>query len=689
MDPLRVMKIERTIVVASTFTAEPVRDSVQFWIERMEMGGRISFAPQNQLFQTLLDPTSPFTLNPGGLNVVLMRWEDLDHAEKSEGDRVLNDLIEALRACSARAKVPHLVIPCPASPSAAATVRHQVYAQWDGRLADEFAANPNIRLVTSEILQTLYPSASIHDSRGDRLALIPYSPAMFAALGTVISRTFHGLTTEPYKAIVADCDGTLWGGVCGEEGPHGVRLERSHLALQEFLVSQSQQGVLICLCSKNNEDDVEAVFRQRADMPLLREHLAASRINWAPKAENLKSIAEELGLGTESFIFLDDNPIECEAMRRSLPNVLTLQLPADQSDIPRWLRRVWAFDRTVPTNEDRKRTSLYQQERERRQLRKRSMTLGEFLAGLDLKVACVPLDAGNVARASQLTFRVNQFNLTTIRRTEGELAALLREGGLNGFTVQVSDRFGDYGLVGLVLYSLIRDALRVDTLLLSCRALGRGVEHRILAELASIAKSSGLRVIELRLIPTGKNQPAHEFLGTNLGSYRQQHAQYDDYRVPVNVALAIRYLPRTTKERSAGFDPDASSIPTDDDGFNAARPQRFASIACGMLDADGILAAIQEWRGRDCIDENAALVPASTELERLLVDVWAEVLGLQRVGLRDNFFSLGGDSLMMVRIIIRLYGLTGVEFPISAFFESPTIQEQVIKFDPLLREQRQ
>jgi len=627
MDPLRVMKIERTIVVASTFTAEPVRDSVQFWIERMEMGGRISFAPQNQLFQTLLDPTSPFTLNPGGLNVVLMRWEDLDHAEKSEGDRVLNDLIEALRACSARAKVPHLVIPCPASPSAAATVRHQVYAQWDGRLADEFAANPNIRLVTSEILQTLYPSASIHDSRGDRLALIPYSPAMFAALGTVISRTFHGLTTEPYKAIVADCDGTLWGGVCGEEGPHGVRLERSHLALQEFLVSQSQQGVLICLCSKNNEDDVEAVFRQRADMPLLREHLAASRINWAPKAENLKSIAEELGLGTESFIFLDDNPIECEAMRRSLPNVLTLQLPADQSDIPRWLRRVWAFDRTVPTNEDRKRTSLYQQERERRQLRKRSMTLGEFLAGLDLKVACVPLDAGNVARASQLTFRVNQFNLTTIRRTEGELAALLREGGLNGFTVQVSDRFGDYGLVGLVLYSLIRDALRVDTLLLSCRAL--------------------------------------------------------------NVALAIRYLPRTTKERSAGFDPDASSIPTDDDGFNAARPQRFASIACGMLDADGILAAIQEWRGRDCIDENAALVPASTELERLLVDVWAEVLGLQRVGLRDNFFSLGGDSLMMVRIIIRLYGLTGVEFPISAFFESPTIQEQVIKFDPLLREQRQ
>ena len=133
------------------------------------------------------------------------------------------------------------------------------------------------------------------------------------------------------------------------------------------------------------------------------------------------------------------------------------------------------------------------------------MTLGEFLAGLDLKVACVPLDAGNVARASQLTFRVNQFNLTTIRRTEGELAALLREGGLNGFTVQVSDRFGDYGLVGLVLYSLIRDALRVDTLLLSCRALGRGVEHRILAELASIAKSSARCCCRTGTVPTSRS----------------------------------------------------------------------------------------------------------------------------------------------------------------------------------------
>lgn len=689
MDPVRFMKIERTIAIAATFTAEPVRDSVQFWLERMEMRGRISFAPQNQLFQTLLGPTSPFTLNAGGLNVVLMRWEDLDHSENSEGDRVLNDFIDALHACSTRAKVPHLLIICPASPSATATGRDQVYAQWDGQLADEFAANPNVCLVTSEVFQTLYPSASVHDSPGDRLALIPYSSAMFAALGTMISRKFHALTTGPYKAIVVDCDGTLWDGVCGEEGPHGVRLERSHLALQEFLVSQSQQGALVCLCSKNNEEDVEAVFRQRADMPLLREHLAASRISWAPKVDNLLSIAEELGLGTESFIFLDDNPIECEAMRQSLPDVLTLQLPADPSDIPQWLRRVWAFDRPAPTNEDRKRTSLYKQEREREQLRKRSTTLEEFLAGLELKVRCVPLDAGNLARPSQLTFRVNQFNLTTVRRTEAELIAWLREGGFNGFTVEVSDRFGDYGLVGLVLYSLTPDALQIDTFLLSCRALGRGVEHQILAELATVARFLELSAIELRMIPTGKNQPARDFLETNLGPYREQREQHVDYRVPVDVALAMRYRPTSAMNLSAGLNPNESVDAIDDLAFNAGRAERLAWIASEMLDADRILAAIQDWHRRDRPDEKAPLVPPSTELEGLLADVWSEVLGLEGFGVRDNFFSLGGDSLMMVRIIIRLYGLTGVEFPLSAFFESPTIEEQAIQFDSLLRERRQ
>lgn len=677
------MQAEREIVIASSFTAEPVRESVQFWLRRMQMPGRILFAPQNHLLQTLLDPSSAFNLNRNGINVVLLRWEDLDGAKDSAHDRPFHDLLDALSVCTAKANVPHLVVMCPASSMVRARVRRPLYEKWEKRLADEFAANPKIFTMTADMLQTFYPSAAVYDAYGDRFALIPYSLTAYAAIGTVIARRFHVLTTEPYKVIVADCDGTLWGGACGEDGPHGVQLEERHLALQEFLIAQCRQGVLIGLCSKNNDDDVEAVFRERPEMLLAREHLVASRINWTPKPANLLSIAEELGLALDSFIFLDDDPVECEAMRRSLPEVLTLQVPVDRSEIPRWLHRVWAFDRPNATDEDRKRPLLYKLESERQQLRRRSATLEDFLAGLELKVNCISLNAHNVSRASQLTFRVNQFNLTGIRRTKAELAALL-EDGFDGFTIEVNDRFGDYGLVGLVLCAPTGDVLQVDTFLLSCRALGRGVEHRIVAELAVRAKRSGLSALELRATATGKNQPACNFLETHLGGYRQQDGQQATYRVPLDVALALRDCPGRMKKRLPDPHPDMGITDVDKIGASAERARRLEWIASEMLDADRVVAAIQEAKLRDGRNKKARLVPPSTAAERLLANVWAEVLGLKEVGVLDNFFSLGGDSLMMVRIIIKLYELIRIELPISVFLESPTIREQAEKFSHLI-----
>jgi FkbH-like protein len=291
-------------------------------------------------------------------------------------------------------------------------------------------------------------------------------------LGTLIVRKFHMLTTPPYKLIAVDCDDTLWAGACGELGAGGIQLRPSHVDLQQFLVSQAQQGCLVCLCSKNNPEDVEAVFRERPDMPLRWEHLAAVRVNWRPKPENLLAMAGDLGLGTDSFIFLDDNPIECEGMRQSLPEVLTLQLPPNGESWKPYLRRVWAFDRPAATGEDMQRLHYYRQEREREQLHQKSATLEEFIAGLELKVEFQPIAPEGLRRASQLSFRVNQFNATTVRRSEAELARLLDDQSLDGWIVDVSDRFGAYGLVGLVLFAAGSSSLRVDTFLLSCRALG-------------------------------------------------------------------------------------------------------------------------------------------------------------------------------------------------------------------------
>ena len=671
------MDNQKSIVISSTFAAEPLREPISFWLDRLELVAPLIFAPELQLIQNLLDAHSPLNTNTAGLNVVLLRWQDLD-AHGRDGDRPFTDLIGCLRA-SVGAEIPLLIVTCPPSPGTTAATRMNVYADWDRRLAREIDRYPNQWVTVASHWQDLYPVASPYEPGGDDFTLLPYSAATFAVLGTLIIRKFHMLTTAPYKVIAVDCDDTLWDGACGEDGPLGVGLNPPHVELQQFLLSQLQQGCLLCLCSKNNPEDVEAVFRERPDMPLRWEHIAAFQLNWKPKPENLLAIAEELGLGTDSFIFIDDNPIECEMMRQSLPNVLTLQLPSNRSSLQQFLRRVWAFDRPAPTEEDKQRMSLYQREREREQLLQKSATLEEFIAGLELYVEFKPLNDENLCRASQLTFRVNQFNVTTIRRTEAELATLLREGSLNGLAVDVSDRFGEYGFVGLILFASTFDALQVDTFLLSCRALGRGVEHRMLAELGEVAKCKGLRTIGLRLIPTSKNQPARDFLEEDLGSYQQRSEGYVKYRVPVDAALAIRYRPGIRKEPPAQLQVPGQVTAVGDETLNMSRGSRLAWIASEMLDADKILAAIQAWRQKERPGPEASFISSRTDLERMLAGIWADVLGLEKVSVRDNFFELGGDSLAMVRAIIQLYEVSGVEFSVASFFESPIIEELAIK----------
>lgn len=669
------MKSTRTIAIASTFTVDPLRDCVEFWLNHMAMPGSVVFAPSFQLFQTLLDPQSVFNTNTTGLNVALLRWQDLDPRVNRDNNRVINDLTEALRLCIGGSKVPLLAIVCPPSLKIAETQQAvRLYPEWDRRIEEEFTAFPNAWLTSAHELETLFPFTTFHSSYGDELAQIPFCAAFYATIGTLISRKFHLLTTPSYKAIVVDCDGTLWGGLCGEDGPNGVRVEEPHRALQELLVSQNEQGALICLCSKNNEEDVEAVFRIRSDMPLRRDHVTAARINWLPKAENILSIAQELGLGTDSIVLLDDNPVECEFVRQALPHVVTLELPAGAGEFPAFLRRVWAFDRLPATKEDLERTNMYRQERQREQLRKSSASLEDFLAGLQLNVEVGPITETNLSRVSQLTYRVNQFNLTTVRRTEAEIAALLAAKHLNGLTVNVRDRFGEYGLVGLILFATAASAIEVETFLLSCRALGRGVEQRIMAELAAIARRLELGTVILRFTSTSKNQPARDFLDNDLGRYRESAPGHIEYRVPVDFALHIGDPP--SKHREEPPQPQGVSLTPSpaDSAPEGNRAARIAWIASHMIDADKIWAAIQAWKQKTRPELQTGFIPPRSDLEQLLAQMWREVLELDEVGVQDNFFGLGGDSLAMVKTIIRIYERLGVELPISAFAEEPTVE---------------
>jgi FkbH-like protein len=222
---------------------------------------------------------------------------------------------------------------------------------------------------------------------------------------------------------VLDCDQTLWSGVCGEDGASGICLDAPRRSLQEFMRAQRDAGKLLAICSKNNEEDVRQVFEHRNDMPLRAEHIAAWRTNWNPKSENLKSIAQELNLGLDSLIFVDDNPVECAEVEANCPEVLVLQLPEDCERIPAFLKHCWAFDQLRITSEDRRRVESYSQNRDREVLRTQSMSLADFIAGLNLQIQISSMSTDQLSRMSQLTQRTNQFNCTTIRRSEAELQA--------------------------------------------------------------------------------------------------------------------------------------------------------------------------------------------------------------------------------------------------------------------------
>ena len=259
----------------------------------------------------------------------------------------------------ARSKTPLILGFCPDSPAALAEPdTRDLFARIREQIAAALQGIPGLCLIGPDDLKP-YPVEVYYDPQRDQLGHIPYTPLFYAALGTILARRVHALKSPAYKVIVLDCDNTLWKGVVGEEGIAGITIPPAWSRLQQFMVEQASKGVLLCLCSKNDESDVLDVFEQRPDMVLKRDHLVAWRINWEPKSENIRALAQELNLGLDSFIFLDDNPVECAEVQAGCPEVLTLRLPID-GDIAGFIEHVWAFDRLSVTSEDQQRTAMYQ-----------------------------------------------------------------------------------------------------------------------------------------------------------------------------------------------------------------------------------------------------------------------------------------------------------------------------------------
>ena len=378
-----------TIVVASTFTTDLLSPGLDFWKRELRLRLDVEYSPYNQVFQELLNPGGSLLSNAGGMNVILLKWDDwlrfrsdtFSFAKKDKKylESTFKEFCDALKSYSELSSCYTTIILCPpAEESGKDGSFKSVTKKLERSLQDLVARLNGVELLMAEGFHPIYRVDNIFDSFTDELGHIPYTKDYYHFLATLVMRRYHALKSKPYKALVMDCDNTLWEGVCGEVGPLGVTVEGMVADLQSYLVRKSDEGFLVCLCSKNSPEDVWNVFEQQPGMILKKEHIVDSRVNWMPKSENLKSLAESLNLGIDSFVFFDDNPVECADARINCPEVLTLQWPL-ASDDSSFLRHIWPLDNFSVTEEDKKRKASYQANVEREKLLESSYDFHDFL----------------------------------------------------------------------------------------------------------------------------------------------------------------------------------------------------------------------------------------------------------------------------------------------------------------------
>ena len=376
-------------------------------------------------------------------------------------------------------------------------------------------ARPGVYVVDYAALVSRVGADNWYDDRMDHYAQAPIAQAALPRLTAEYMKFARALAGRSRKCVVVDLDNTLWGGVVGEAGPHAIAVGPDYpgsafVAFQRALRDLSRRGILLAVASKNNEADVREAFASNPHMVLKPDDFAHMEIHWGPKDRSLEAIAARLNIGMEHLVFVDDSPLECELVRTACPMVTVIELPQQPERYVRALLEEGLFDGLSYSEEDARRLALYRQRAQAEELMSQSGSLDEVLATLGTEVTLAPVDERSLARAAQLTQKTNQFNTTTRRYTEADVTRRQNDDGWVAATVRVRDRFGDHGIVGVMLARQEGEALEVDSFLLSCRVIGRRVETVMLAALCDEAKARGLRSLRGELILTNKNEPARD-----------------------------------------------------------------------------------------------------------------------------------------------------------------------------------
>ncbi|MCG8569095.1 MAG: HAD-IIIC family phosphatase [Spirochaetes bacterium] len=690
------------IVVTSMFHFEPLLDGLNFWKNKLNYSLDFTLAQYNQVFQELLNPASLLRSNEKGMNVLLIRFEDWFHyyENKEQHEKTIKTntesradidylnktfqyFMESLKTYLTESNCYTYIIICPTS-----HIYHynltwcNLFSQMEEQLLNLTKENDSIDGIRSSEFHHIYQTKNIFEPVKNQLGHIPFTNEFFYFLGTLIIRRYFSLNSHPYKVFVLDCDNTLWEGICGEQKPNELKITKRFTKFQKFLLDQKNQGKLLTLCSKNIEKDVQRVFDQNPSMLLKEKDIVDSKINWQPKSENILELADCLNLNPDSFIFFDDNPVECAEVKTKCPEVFTINFSAEEEKLEQILNHYWIFDASSPTKEDANRTALYQANINREKEQKQSNSFEDFLNNLNLQINIKPMTENEMSRVSQLTKRTNQFNFTTIRRNINDIKKLSSTND-HCLTVHVSDRFGVYGLVGVIIYKKEETVLKIDTFLLSCRVLGRGVEHKMISELSKIAAQDHLAEILVPYVKTEKNQSAQIFLETIGAKYQTIDHQDVYYHLPAKKFKNLKFQsPKSKANQKSG---NKKNIKKDQQkNIKPARESFFAEIS-SLNTSEKISYAVEQY-----IQQNAPEFSVKKEVKKSqsietkqaqplllekLLNLFSRFLNISidQLDIQQDLEYYQLDSYKVLEISVELNKMFA-DIPITFLYEYTTIE---------------
>ena len=395
----------------------------------------------------------------------------------------------------------------------------EFYFELNLALIRLFRNESRVHIFDIDRLASRFGKSQAYDSKMYYLAKMEWKEQFISVIAQEIIRYIKASQNLAKKCLVLDLDNTLWGGIVGEDGVGNIKIGygdpvgEAFLEFQHKIKAIKDRGIILCLCSKNNLEDALEVFEKRPEMPLKKNDFSVMEINWNPKHENIKKIAKSLNIGTDSIVFIDDNPAECSLVSQMIPEVKTILLPSNPVDYPKIIDQIDYFEKLHILQDDVQKSTQYLQNQQREDAKNKIGDLRSYLKSLETVITIRQATRDDLPRVHQLFAKTNQFNLTTIRYSIGEVEQFLQNTNYDLTVISARDKFGKLGTIALYLLKFDKNNIEIDSLVMSCRAMGRGVETAVINYIKTkyLVGKNPLSIIA-KYIPSQKNKPVEYFL---------------------------------------------------------------------------------------------------------------------------------------------------------------------------------